>query len=137
MHLPRPASLSISLALCLLSVDCRKTEQVNLHDRIAAAQTSRYCHLPAACINPHVLAVDNGYEVTTFLGSKPQHAHVSAEALAAYLQSLPMQVWPRGAVIEISPTDIVIDGKTVQRNLVAAEQLCRSMGLEVNVLPGG
>src|SRR5437660_1112344 len=128
MHLLRPVSPSIPLALCLLGSGCHSTaKQTNLHDRIAAAQTSRYCHLPAACINPHVLAVDNGYEVTTFLGSKPQHAHVPAEALAEYLQSLPMQVWPRGAVIEMSPTDVVIDGKAVQRNLVAAEQLCRSM----------
>jgi len=137
MHLLRPMSLSIPLALCILGTDCRHTQQVNLHDRIAAAQTNRYCHLPDACSNPHVLAVDNGYEVTTFLGSKPQHAHVSPEQLAPYLQSLPMQVWPRGAVIEMSPSDVVIDGEAVQRNLVAAERVCRSMGLEVEVLPGG
>jgi len=137
MHLLRPMSLSIPLALCILGTDCRHTQQVNLHDRITSAQTNRYCHLPDACSNPHVLAVENGYEVTTFLGSKSQHAHVSAEALAAYLQSLPMQVWPRGAVVEMSPTDVVIDGKAVQRNLVAAERVCRHMGLEVHVLPGG
>jgi len=74
--------------------------------------------------------------VTTFLGSKPQHAHVSPEQLAPHLQSLPMHVWPRGAVIEMSPSDDVIDGKAVQRNLVAAERVCRSMGLDVQVLPG-
>ena len=131
-------SLIIPLALCLLGPGCNDTgKQLNLHDRITSAQTDSYCHLPDACFNPHVLASENGYYVTTFLGSKPQHAHVSAEALASYLESLPIQVWPRGAVIEMSPSDDVIDGKAVQRNLAAAERLCRSMGLDVQVLPGG
>ena len=109
MHLLRPMSLSVPLALCLLGSGCRKQEaQISLHDRIAAAHTNKYSRLPDACSNPHVLAVENGYEVTSFLGSKPQHAHVSTERLAPYLQALPMQVWPRGAVIEMSPTDDVI-----------------------------
>jgi len=58
MHLLRTMSLSIPLALCILGTDCRHTQQVNLHDRIAASQTNRYCHLPDACFNPHVLAIE-------------------------------------------------------------------------------
>jgi hypothetical protein len=102
-----------------------------------AAQTSQYCRPPDACSNPHVLAVESGYNVTTFLGSKPQYAHVPAKDLAKYLQTLPMQAWPRGSSIAISPTDVVTDQHAVEENLHAAGQLCRSMGLEVQVLPGG
>ena len=65
---------TLGVALCLIPVSCR--QNANLRDRIVAANTSKYC-LPDACFNPHVLAVETGYEVTTFLGSKPQHAHVS------------------------------------------------------------
>jgi hypothetical protein len=72
-----------------------------------AAQTSQYCRPPDACFNPHVLAVEDGYDVTTFLGSKPQHAQIPAQDLAKYLQALPMQAWPRGPSIAISPTDVV------------------------------
>jgi hypothetical protein len=97
----------------------------------------KYCSLPDACFNPHVLASESGYDVTTFLGAKPQHAHVSVEHLAKYLQSLPMQVWPRGPLIAISPTDDVTDQRAVTQNFYAAQQICRSMGLQVQVLPGG
>jgi hypothetical protein len=84
-----------------------------------------------------VLAVESGYEVTTFLGSKPQHAHVAANDLAGYLKSLPMQVWPRGPSIAISPTDDVTDQHAVEQNFHAAQQVCHSMGLEVQVFLGG
>jgi hypothetical protein len=126
--------LTASLFLCLIFASCR--QQANLHERIIAADTSKYC-LPDACFNPHVLAVESGYEVTTFLGSKPQHAHVAAKDLAKYLQSLPMQVWPRGPSIAISPTDDVTDQRAVTQNVNAAQQVCRSIGLQVQVLPGG
>jgi len=102
-----------------------------------AAHTSQYCRPPDACSNPHVLAVEDGYNVKTFLGSKPQHAQVPGKDLAKYLEALPMQAWPRGPSIAISPTDDVMDQRAVEENLHAAEQLCRSMGLEVQVLPGG
>ena len=125
---------TLGVALCLIPVSCR--QNANLRDRIVAANTSKYC-LPDACFNPHVLAVETGYEVTTFLGSKPQHAHVAAKDLAKYLQALPMRVWPRGPSIAISPTDDVIDQRAVTQNLDAAQQVCRSMGLQVQVLPGG
>jgi hypothetical protein len=126
--------LTFGLVLCVTSATCG--QKANLHDRIVAADTSKYC-LPDGCFNPHVLAVETGYEVTTFLGPKPQHAHVAAKDLAKYLQSLPMQVWPRGPSIAISPTDDVTDQRAVTQNLDAAQQVCRSMGLEVQVLPGG
>jgi len=125
---------TVGVFLCLIFASCR--QNANLHDRIVAADTSKYC-LPEACFNPHVLAVESGYEVTTFLGSKPQHAHVPTKSLAKYLQSLPMQVWPRGPSIAISPTDVVTDQRAVTQNFDAAQQVCRSMRLAVQVLPGG
>jgi len=126
--------LTAGVFLCLIFASCK--HNVNLRDRIVAADTSKYC-LPDACFNPHVLAVETGYEVTTFLGSKPQHAHVEAKDLAKYLQSLPMQVWPRGPSIAISPTDDVTDQHAVEQNFFAAQELCRSIGLQVQVIPGG
>src|SRR5579862_5480334 len=126
--------LTAGVFLCLIFASSR--QNVNLRDRIIAADTSKYC-IPDACFNPHVLAVETGYEVTTFLGSTPQHAHVAAKGLAKYLQSLPMQVWPRGPSIAISPTDVVTDQRAVEQNFYAAQQVCRYMGLEVQVFPGG
>jgi len=133
-----PILLTLGLALCFLISSCRKSgQEPNLHDRIMAAHTSQYCLPPTACFNPHVLAVESGYDVTTFLGSKPQYAQVPAKDLAKYLQALPMQAWPRGPLISVSPTDDVSDQHAVEQNLHAAQRLCDSMGLEVQVLPGG
>jgi len=126
--------LMFGVVLCVTSATCG--QKANLHDRIIAADTSKYC-LPDTCFNPHVLAVETGYDVTTFLGSKPQHAHVAAKELAKYLQALPIQVWPRGPSIAISPTDDVTDQHAIDQNFLAAQQVCRSMGLKVQVLPGG
>src|ERR1700720_4164839 len=138
MQRTRLMLLTVGMVLCLLASSCRKSgQEANLHDRIMAAQTSQYCRPPDACSNPHVLAVESGYNVSTFLGSKPQHAQIPAQDLAKYLHALPMQAWPRGPSIAISPTDVVTDQHAVEENLHAAEQLCRSMGLEVQVLPGG
>lgn len=127
--------LTAGLFLCLILLSCG--QKANLHDRIIAADTSKYCRLPDACFNPHVLAVETGYDVTTFLGSNPQHAHVAGKDLAKYLQALPMQVWPRGPSIAISPTDDVTDQRAVEQNFLAAQQVCRSLGLEAQVLLGG
>ena len=127
--------LLVGVALCLVSSSCG--QKANLHDRIIAADTSKYCRLPDACFNPHLLAVENGYYVTTFFGSKPQYAHVSPTDLTKYLEALPMQAWPRGPSIAVSPTDDVIDQHAVEQNFYRAQQLCRSIGLEVQVLPGG
>ena len=130
--------LTVGMALCLLASSCRKSgQEPNLHDRIMAAHTSQYCRPSDACSNPHVLAVESGYNVTTFLDSKSQHAQVPAKDLAKYLQALPMQAWPRGPSIAISPTDVVTDQHAVEQNLHAAQRLCGSMCLEVQVLPGG
>ena len=54
--------LTVGVALCLLSPSCG--QNANLRDRIIAADTSKYC-LTDACFNPHALAIENGYEVTT------------------------------------------------------------------------
>jgi hypothetical protein len=124
-------------AVCLTS-SCGKTAPAHsLRDRIVSARSTRYCRVPDACANPHVLAVENGYEVTTFLGSAPQHAHVPTEKLAQYLDALPARVWPRGPTIDISPTDVTTDLHAVAQNLSAAKQVCRSLGLVVQVWPGG
>jgi hypothetical protein len=130
--------ITFAMALCLSASSCRKSgEKLNLHDRIVAAHTSQYCRPPDACSNPHVLAIENGYDVTTFLGTKPQYAQVPAKDLAKYLQALPMQAWPRGPWIALSPTDDVNDQHAINQNLLAAQQLCLSLGLEVHVLRGG
>jgi len=129
----RSIPLAVTIALCLLS-GCR-SGQANLHDKIVAESTSKYC-LPDACFNPHVLAVETGYVVTTFFGSKSKHTIVPSTGLAKYLQSLPMQTWPRGPAIEISPTDVFADQHAVEQNLSGAERVCRSMGLEVQIRPG-
>ena len=130
--------ITVAMSLCLSASSCKKSgDDPNLHDRIVAAHTSQYCRPPDACSNPHVLAIENGYDVTTFLGSKPQYAQVPAKDLAKYLQALPMQAWPRGPSIALSPTDDVIVQHAINQNLLAAQQLCRSLGLEVQVLRGG
>ena len=130
--------LAVGMVLSLVSSSCRKSgEEPNLHDRIVAAHTSQYCRLPNACANPHVLAVESGYYVTTFLGSKPQHTQVAVKELAKYLQALQVQDWPQGPVITVSPTDVETDPHAVEQNFYAAQQICRSMGLEVQVRPGG
>jgi hypothetical protein len=130
-------SIAIGTAVCFISGCRNASESFNLRQRIIAAQTVQYCHLPDACVNPHILAIESGYEVTTFLGSKPQYAHVPAEELARYLSGLAMQVWPKGPSISISPTDDISDWHAVDENLRAAQHLCLSMGLDVKILPGG
>ena len=128
----------VGMALCLLAPSCRKGgQEPKLHDRIMAAHTSQFCRPPDACFNPHVLAIEAGYDVTTFIGSKPEHERVPAKGLATYLQALPVQAWPRGPSITISPSDVVLDPRAVEQNFNAAQQLCRSLGLEVQVQPGG
>ena len=124
--------------LAVLALGCRKSDKLpSLHDRIIAAKTSQYCHSPDACFNPSVLAMEDGYFVTTFQDNKSRHAHVPAAKLARYLQELPMQAWPKGPSIVVSLSDDVTDGKAVLQNFQLAQQLCRSLGLELDVRPGG
>jgi hypothetical protein len=138
MHRPRATRLVLMTVLALLVLGCRKNDKLpSLHDRIIAARTSQYCHSPDVCINPSVLAVEDGYFVTAFQGNNVRHAHIPAEDLARYLQELPMQAWPQGPSIVVSPSDDVTDGKAVQQNFQLAQQLCRSLGLELHVRLGG
>lgn len=124
--------------LALLVLGCRKSDKLpSLHDRIIAAKTSQYCHSPDACFNPSVLAMEDGYFVTTFQDNKARHVHVPAASLARYLQELPMQAWPQGPSIVVSLSDDVTDGKAVQQNFQLAQQICRSLGLELDVRLGG
>ena len=46
-------------------------QEPNVHDRITSAHSSEYCRAPDVCSHPHILAVESGYIVTTFRGSKP------------------------------------------------------------------
>lgn len=127
-----------AVAVCLFASSCGTSGKTqNLHDRIVAARTSQYCRANDACYNPSVLALETGYNVTTFAGSKPQYANVPPMELAKYLESLPMQVWPRGPMIEIALTDDVTDQHALYRNFYGAQQICRAMGLEVQIRPGG
>ena len=124
--------------MCIVAWSCGTSARtLNLHDRIVAAHTSQYCRAPAACYNPIVLILETGYNVTTFVGSTPKRANVPPAELAKYLESMPMQVWPLGSKIELTQTDVVTDAPTLHTNFTSAERVCRSMGLEVQVLPGG
>ena len=132
------ASGRLAVATCLIAWSCGTSgKTLGLHDRIVAARTSQYCRAPGACYNPIVLALETGYDVTTFVGSEPKRASVPPSELAKYLESLPMQVWPLGPMIELTQTDEVTDAPTLYKNFSRAQQICRSMGLEVQVRPGG
>ncbi|HMF90732.1 MAG TPA: hypothetical protein VKL40_08825 [Candidatus Angelobacter sp.] len=102
-----------------------------------AANTAQYCHSREACLNPHILSVETGYVVTTFIDAKPQYRQIRASDLEDYLVGLPMNAWPRGPVITISPSDVVSDPKNLRKNFSAARDVCRSLGLEVQIRPGG
>jgi len=59
------------------------------------------------------------------------------EELRERLLSLPLSAWPQGTKILISPSDDVMDWQSIQRNLRNAERTCRSLGLDVQLRPGG
>jgi hypothetical protein len=129
---------SLAVAISVVAWSCGTGgKALNLHDRIVAARTAQYCSAPGACYNPIVLVLETGYDVTTFVGSKPKRASVQPAELAKYLESLPMQVWPLGPMIELTQTDEVSDAPTLYRNFSNAQQVCRSMGLAVQIRPGG
>jgi hypothetical protein len=139
MNARRPVRAgSLAVAISVLAWSCGASDNVlNLHDRIVAARTSKYCRARDACHNPIVLALETGYDVTTFVGSEPKRTSIPSAELAKYLKSLPMQVWPLGPTIELTRTDVVSDAVALHRNFSNAQQICRSMGLDVQVLPGG
>ena len=125
----------VVLGAAALLAACQSREAV-LRNRIVAGHTDQYCR-PDACYNPHILASDAGYYVTTFNGKTPIHERVGATQLRRYLLRLPMSAWPRGPEILVSPEDDVSDGLAVQRNLQQAQFLCRQLGLVVHIRPGG
>jgi hypothetical protein len=128
-----------ALALILLLTACKSGPSLasDLRARIGSVSASQKCLSPDPCINPHILSIESGYFITTFAGTKPRYAQVRAEALRDYLVGLPMSAWPRGPSVLISPTDDVTDWHAVQRNLEEAQRVCRSLGLDVKILPGG
>ena len=48
-----------------------------------------------------------------------------------------MSAWPLGPVVGITPSDDVIDSRAIQKNLDQAQRTCRSLGLDVQIHPGG
>jgi hypothetical protein len=130
--------ITFGLSLGFLVSGCGKdVKKLNLHDRIIAADTTRYCGADGRCFDPQVIADESGFNVTTFIGRKLHSAHVPAKDLASYLQTLPMEAWPGGPSVIISLTDVGTDPHAVEQNFNAAQQVCHSMGLDVHVHPGG
>jgi len=117
----------------LVVVSC--TSPPSLHDHIVASQP-KPCDR-ADCINPHILAVEDGYELTTAFRGAFTHHHVRADDLSRALRALPMSAWPRGPEILITPTDVVDDGPLVQVRVRDAERICRELGLTPTIRPGG
>jgi hypothetical protein len=126
------------IASLLLLVSCHSSEsdKAALRNRIRAGRAEQYCR-PDACFNPSILSTENEYDVTAFAGAKPVLARVPLQKLHSYLLGLPLSAWPQGPAIIITPTDVVDDGQAVQRNLRQAEVVCRELGLEVQIRPGG
>jgi len=130
-------SLAAGLLILQLSACNSRESKTNLGNRIRAANTTQYCRGHETCYNPHILAVESGYVLTTFKDSRPQYSQTRAADLADRLLELPMSAWPNGPVVTISPSDDVLDPAVVKQNFAAAQVLCRSMGLEVQVRRGG
>jgi len=112
-------------------------EPVDLRARIIAANPPKDRHSPNARYNPVILVLDNGYDVTIFSADKPEHRAVHTNALGEYLLTLPMSVWPAGPNVIITPSDDVTDSHSLQKNVVEAEHICRSLGLDIQFRPGG
>ena len=126
------------LAIACVLVGCtrKKQENADLRTRISSAKNSSYCR-SAACFSPHILIIESGYFVTVFTGDRPRSTAVSTEALGEYLTALPMSAWPLGPIVVITPSDDVFDSRAIQKNLDQAQRTCRSLGLEVQLHPGG
>jgi len=136
-HLPLLLCI-LGLASFQLLLGCRNSiPPRTLRARILSAPSSQACGTPNACLNPHILAIEDGFVVTTFNGNQPEHARVSSNDLAKYLDELPIQAWPRGPSIDISPSDDSSNPDAVQRNVQSAKEVCGSLHLDVRVLMGG
>lgn len=126
-----------ALALVFVVAGCTKKSQpkADLRTRITSARNSQSCR--STCFSPHILVIETGYFVTVFTGDRPQSKAVSTEALGEYLAALPMSAWQLGPVVGITPSDDVIDSRAIQKNLDQAQRTCRSLGLDVQIHPGG
>jgi hypothetical protein len=125
------------LVLALAACRTKSHDRSDLGAQITAANSSQYCHSPDACFNPQILVLENGYDVTIFAGNNPRHTMLRTEALREYLMGLPMSAWPRGPIIEITPTDVITDSNSVEKNVEQARRICRSLRLDVQFRPGG
>lgn len=133
----RPLGAGVLLAVFLGACNQPRAAKPDLRKLILTANTAQYCHPQEACFNPHILSLESGYVVTTFIDAKPQYSQVRTADLEGHLLALPMSAWPRGPVITISPSDDVSDPKAVRKNFSAAQELCRSLGLDVQIRRGG
>ena len=124
--------LSVSLVLGCTSQD------VNLRARIVASNASATnCGTHSDCIGPSILAVEDGFWLTTVTNGTPHPVKVETTRLRQALTALPVNAWVRGPEIVIAPTDDVSDGGAVNRNLEEAERICRALGLDVHRRLGG
>jgi hypothetical protein len=141
MSISRGVAAALWAIFVLLGVGCRYQDHegaaADLRSRILAANLSPVCGGVENCLNPMVFAEDRGITVTTYAGGKQNIATVPAKALRDYLLALPMAAWPHGAVVTLSRADLVIDSKLVSQNFTDAEKICRSLGLDLQIRPGG
>lgn len=130
--------ITFGLSLGFLVFGCGKDgKEINLHDRVIAADTAKYCGADGRCFDPQLIADEGGFDVTIFIGRKLQSTHVPAKDLAGYLRALPMEAGPGGPSVIVSLTDVATDPHAVEQNFNVAQQVCRSLGLPVHVHPGG
>jgi hypothetical protein len=134
-----PSIVFVTVMLTAIGTACRTTssEVPNLSIRIAAANKSQPCHSPTGCFNPHILVFESGYDITTFAAGRPQHTVVHPEKLRELLLGLPINAWPQGPFVLVTPSDDVTDSESIKKNMTEAEKICRSLGLDVQLRPGG
>ncbi|HET9407204.1 MAG TPA: hypothetical protein VFO39_08185 [Candidatus Sulfotelmatobacter sp.] len=134
------ACLFAAIAVALPGCKSRRapTADTDLRAKIVRSNFAQYCHsTETGCVNPSILAIDDGLFVTDFSSGKAHHSQVSPESLAGYLISLPPSAWPRGPSIILTPSDDVISSERVNHNLNEAVRICKSLHLDTEVRPGG
>lgn len=136
-YMPSSRTVFCALALAIV-VGCTKKsqEKPDLRSRINSARHSQDCH-SSGCFGPQILVIESGYFVTVFTNDRPQSTAVSSKALGEYLNALPLSAWPLGPIVGITPSDDVIDSRAIQKNLDEARRTCHSLGLDVEIHPGG
>jgi hypothetical protein len=134
--LARLAALGAIVSLVTGVSTCKISESPSdLRTRILAGSVG--CNSAESCSNPFILADDDGFEVTTSVTGRFETARVRADRLRGHLLALPMSAWPLGTIVTISRTDFVEDEAVVEHNFAQAERVCRSLGLDVQIRPGG